>query len=80
MSCPVDGSSCVSTINIHHIVSVLGTCVIEHSVLDGAVFEEGVGWLDVLKVAVLKQRILELHRLNLYVCKSEWREINEMKQ
>lgn len=45
------------------------TCVIEDSVFDGAILKEGVGWSDILKVAVFKQRILKLHRLNLDVCK-----------
>lgn len=46
-----------------------GTCIIKHSVLNGAIFKEGVGRLDVLKVAIFKQRILKLHRLYLNVCK-----------
>ena len=48
-----------------------GTCVIEDGVFDGAVLKEGVGGPDILKVAVFKQRILELHRLDLNVCKPE---------
>lgn len=46
-----------------------GTCVIKDSVFDGAVLKEGVGWSDILKVAVFKQRILKLHRLNFNFCK-----------
>lgn len=50
------------------------TCVVEDGVLDGAVLKEGVGGLDILKVAVFKQRILKLHRLNLNVCKPKGKE------
>lgn len=46
------------------------TCVVEDRVFDRAVLEECVGRLDVLKVAVLKERILKLDGFNLNVCKS----------
>lgn len=50
------------------------TCVVKDGVLDGAVLKEGVGGLDVLKVAVLEQRILKLDRFYLDVGKPKWEE------
>ena len=55
------------------ISSQYGTCVIEDSVFDGAILKERVGWFDILKVAVLKQRILKLDGLNLNICKPKWK-------
>lgn len=50
------------------------TCVVEDRVFEGTIVKEGVSWLDILKVAVLKQRILKLHRPDLNVCKPGWKE------
>lgn len=47
------------------------TCVVKDGVFDGAVLKEGVCRLDVLKVAVLEQRVLELDRFDLDVGEPE---------
>lgn len=55
------------------------TCVVKNCVFDGAIFKEGVCRLDVLKVAVLEQRVLKLDRFNLNVGKPECRDIHISK-
>lgn len=47
------------------------TCVVEESGNKSAVFEKGVGGGDVLKVALLEQRVLKHHGLHLQVQKPE---------
>lgn len=47
------------------------TCVVKDGVFDGAVLKEGVCRLDVLKVTVLKQGVLELDGFYLDVGKPE---------
>lgn len=59
---------------IRKILSFLVTCVVEDGVFDGAILKEGVCGLDILKVAVFKQRVLKLHRLYLNVCKPKIRQ------
>lgn len=59
---------------MNHSLFLHRTCVVKDGVFDGAILKEGVGRLDVLKVAVLEQRVLELDRLYLDVSKPKWKE------
>lgn len=52
------------------------TCVVKDGVFDGAVLKEGVCRLDVLKVTVLEQGVLELDGFYLDVGKPECKEIH----
>lgn len=59
---------------MNHYLFLHRTCVVKDGVFDGAVLKEGVGWLDVLKVAVLEQRVLKLDGLYLDVSKPKRKE------
>lgn len=59
---------------MNHYLFLHRTCVVKDGVFDGAILKEGVGRLDVLKVAILEQRILKLDRLYLNVGKPKWKE------
>lgn len=46
------------------------TCIVEEGGNEGAVLEEGVAGGDILKVALIKQRVLKHHRSHFQVHKS----------